>query len=154
MIWFHMGKNDSFILINSGIMVTDKGGNRVFFLIFKMWALKQLNEVLWAETKSATLKFFLFLFFSVLQTFNSWQNWELTTHSSLVSEKYTGKERDENNMEWNAWHVLGHKITSNETAIYGLVKNIWICKLKNRASGKASCLGKNTLFVAILNHFF
>lgn len=57
-------------------------------------------------------------------------------------------------MEWNAWHVLGHKITSNETAIYGLVKNIWICKLKNRASGKASCLSKNTLFVATLNHFF
>lgn len=36
MIWFHMGKNDSFILINSGITVTDKGGNRVFFLKFKM----------------------------------------------------------------------------------------------------------------------
>lgn len=44
------------------------------------------------------------------------------------------------------------KITSNETSIYGLVKNIWICKLKNQASGNARCLVKSKLFMTTLNH--
>ena len=35
------------------------------------------------------------------------------------------------------------KQTSNETSIYDLVKNIWIRKLKTRASAKARCLAKS-----------
>ena len=46
------------------------------------------------------------------------------------------------------------KQTSNEASIYDLVKTIWICKLKTRASGKARYLAKSTLFVATLNHYF
>ena len=46
------------------------------------------------------------------------------------------------------------KQTSNEASDYDLVKNIWICKLKTTASGKARCLAKSALFVATLNHYF
>lgn len=57
-------------------------------------------KVLGTRTKLVTLNIVLLYFSPTLQIFNSWQNCKLTTHSSLVSEKYnTGKEKDENNME-------------------------------------------------------
>ena len=46
------------------------------------------------------------------------------------------------------------KQTSNETSIYDLVKNIWICKLKTRASAKARGLAKSTLFCGNFKSLF
>lgn len=131
----------------------------------QQWKQKSIFVDIWSESFEAakekpwepglnqphSLFFFLLYFFPTLQIFKSWQNSKLTIHSSLVSAKQnTKKEKNKNNMEWNAWHVLESKIPPSETSIYGLVKNIWIDKLRT-ASRKARCLVYNTL-VAILNH--
>jgi hypothetical protein len=62
-------------------------------------------KVLQARIQTATfaLLFFFPAFFPALQIFKCWQNSKLTTHSSLVSEKYnTEKEKEENSLERNA----------------------------------------------------